>query len=324
MSIEITADGQTIGHADSIVQKMEPDYIGSGAYPPYRVDSTRRIDLKGFNEASLARVDYKDLYEVRTDQVDTLLDQIFELQEACNRRGKTIEELTETFKAKKERIHAFYAPQLENRKRELKEFEDMSEFARNETLSANDWYLKADDLEEELRIATRSVKSERDSANHWYARAKVAEANERKLIAEGVELQNKLDYHLAVSEVDLKHRVADQADLIRGYEEQIAELERSRPAPVHDSVIQEYEEQISVLAQKASTFEESFKSAHRNRTDWAVRNFNLRTEKSELEKRNEHLEDQLEEVNAAVDQTVDLFNKTGTALNRASDAGDTE
>lgn len=285
MSIEITADGQTIGHAGSIVKKIEPDYIGLGTYPPYRIDATRRIDLEGFIEAGLARVDYKDLYEARKDQVDTLLDQLFELWEAYNRRGKTIETLTDTFAAKKGRIHAFYAPQLENRKRELQELEDMSEFARNETLSANDWYLKADDLKEELEIATRSVKSESDSANHWYARAKAAEANERKLIAE---------------------------------------LERSRPAPVHDSVIQEYEEQISILARKADNFKKSYESARTHRLEWALKNYDLRTENSELEKRNACLEDQLEELNAAVDQTVDLFNKTGTALNRASDAGDTE
>lgn len=40
-------------------------------------------------------------------------------------RGKTIHELTEKFREKKERIHAFYAPQLENRKKENEELDQV-------------------------------------------------------------------------------------------------------------------------------------------------------------------------------------------------------
>lgn len=283
MSIEITADGQTIGHADSIVKKMEPDYIGSGAYPPYRVDSIRRIDLKGFN-TFWGGIDYKRLYFRELEDHNNLLGRYAELQAGHDHRGKTIEELTETFKAKKERIHEFYAPQLENRKRELKELEDMSEFARNETLSANDWYLKADDLEEELKLERARRSNQRDTI---------------------------LRYQVATG-------TASPQEVTQQTDKPVVEQ------GVHDSVIQEYEEQISILARKADNLEESYETAKTHRLEGALKNYDLSIKKSELEKRNAYLEDQLKQVNDAVDQTVDLFNKTGTALNRASDAGDTE
>lgn len=89
-----------------------------------------------------------------------------EQQELARQRGKTIHELTEKFAEKKERIHAFYAPQLENRKAENQELEDVKRYAKMETDSADYWHGK---YREQVQVnATRPAPSIDDSVIQEY------------------------------------------------------------------------------------------------------------------------------------------------------------
>lgn len=65
---------------------------------------------------------HRDIYGKFSSEVQS---ELIDLQDAYHARGKTIHELTEKFREKKERIHAFYAPQLENRKKENEELDQV-------------------------------------------------------------------------------------------------------------------------------------------------------------------------------------------------------
>lgn len=89
-------------------------------------------------EQKLRMAEYdRDLYLKLFHKVADQRDEYFKLAAA---RGKTIHELTEKFREKKDRIHAFYAPQLENRKAENEELEGVKRYAKMETESADYWH----------------------------------------------------------------------------------------------------------------------------------------------------------------------------------------
>lgn len=225
MTFEIkTDDGLTLGYAEQLDYLIEPDRFGGKMGTRVTSTPNMEITLNTFQSASPERGGADALFyqQSRDFWADAFYQnnrektkQIAELEATVKSRGKTIETLTETFKAKKERIHAFYAPQLENRRQELKELELTKEFAHRETLSANKWYLRADELEEQLEQERRRRSNQRDTI---------------------------LQFQEATGAM-LPQHVAQQAD---------------KPAvgqSVHDSVIQEYEEQIGILGRKVKSLE---------------------------------------------------------------------
>lgn len=238
MSIEITSNGNTLGYADDASVRYGTRHHNGASPFSAGLKRSLSIDLEGFSEADPDRVDYKALCEARKYHYDSLFEELIELREAYNRRGKTIEELTDTFKAKKERIHAFYAPQLENRRQELEDHELMKKFAHNETLSANKWYLRADELEEQLEQERRRRSNQYDTIRQY------------------------------------QNATGTMTPLEVGQQAGKPAIEQS----VHDSVIQEYEEHIGDLARQVIDLRESYRVADDARASLAATNSELRAE----------------------------------------------
>lgn len=255
-----------LGHADTADHRLATEQIVLGGFTPF--------------------IDYKRWYELAIDAIASIQMELAELQAGYDRRGQTIEELTQTFTEKKERIHAFYAPQLENRRQELQELESFKDVHAIE----QQWR-----IEGEKKIARLEAELEKERTRHESQRDTIAQYQD----ATGTVTPVQLAPAVLPPQLVVEQRV-------------------------HDSVIQEYEEQIGILAQKADNLQESFNTADKHRTVWALDNQELRLDNSNLKAYNAHLEAQLAEINEAVDLTVVLFNKTGEALNLASDAGDTE
>lgn len=174
MTFEIkTDDGLTLGYAEQLSYLIEPNRIGGEVGTQVTSTPNMEITLNTFQSASpesggddalfhrQSRDSWMNLFYKTIGEKN---EQIAELEAIAKARGKTIETLTDTFTAKKERIHAFYAPQLENRKQELKELELTKEFTHRETLSANKWCTRAYELEDELhaeRLRANSLLDER-------------------------------------------------------------------------------------------------------------------------------------------------------------------
>lgn len=109
---------------------LTPEVVTLGAYRPTKQVEDLEVKVRALESV---RDFYRDLFNRVVDQRD-------EYAALADARGKTIHELTEKFREKKERIHAFYGPQLENRKAENRELEDVKRYAKMETESADYWH----------------------------------------------------------------------------------------------------------------------------------------------------------------------------------------
>ena len=153
------ADGQAIGSCESVTTVTSHG-------------ETPTVKLEGY-ESSNGGLDadfwkgraafWREMWQ--TESVSRF-DHVNFYRDGYIRRGKAIAELTEQFREKKERIHAFYAPQLVNRKAEQEEFEQLKRIADNEKDSASYWFSEAGRRltrlnEAEQRVAVLEAENER-------------------------------------------------------------------------------------------------------------------------------------------------------------------
>ena len=294
MTFEIkTDDGLTLGYAEQLSYLIEPNRIGGEMGTQVTSTPNMEITLNTFQSASpesggddalfhrQSRDSWMNLFYKTIGEKN---EQIAELEAKVKARGKTIETLTDTFTAKKERIHAFYAPQLENRMQELKELELTKKFAHNETLSANKWYLRADELEEQLEQGRRRRSNQRDTI---------------------------LQFQEATGAM-LPQHVAQQAD------------KPAVGQSVHDSVIQEYEEHIGDLARQVIDLRESYRVADDARASLAATNSELRAELSYTRHNDRNLRSELadaldivEELEERTDKFVEAHRNASFTINNA-------
>jgi len=205
-----TDEGVCIGAAETLVCGSPRPAVGPFGRGSLRIDTVQSnletVTLGGYQptrQVEGLELKVKDLESEREfwrELFNRLVDQRDEHAALAEARGKTIHELTEKFREKKERIHAFYAPQLENRKAE----------------------------NEELERVKRAAKAESDSADYWFEKATSA---------------------------------ASRAQ-----------------APIHDSVIQEHEEQVGKLARERDQWKEAYHQALARSIEYADKMQDLRGE----------------------------------------------
>src|SRR5699024_10738734 len=145
-----TDEGVCIGAAETLVCGSPRPAVGPFGRGSLRIDTVQSnletVTLGGYQptrQVEGLELKVKDLESEREfwrELFNRLVDQRDEHAALAEARGKTIHELTEKFREKKERIHAFYAPQLENRKAENEELERVARFAEAESASADYWF----------------------------------------------------------------------------------------------------------------------------------------------------------------------------------------
>lgn len=214
MTFDIKTDeGESIGTAETLGYKLRRPEIAPCGPGSTRINTVQSnpesVVIGGYRPTEqVESLKYKARYaendrDFYRELFDRVVDQRDEHAAVAEARGKTIHELTEKFREKKERIHAFYSPQLENRKAENEELEYWKRYAKVETEQANYWYIK---------------------------------------------------YREAVSSA-------------------------AQPAPsIHDSVIQEHEEQVGKLSRERDQWRDSHRAACERNVEWAGENQDLRGE----------------------------------------------